>query len=183
VFAALEKPEVRNLIRPISIEEYYKIFGAEKTELIEGLVYYKMPKSALHAAMIRLISDFLRQTIDKVASVMTENPVRILDSEPEPDIALVKPLQSLHDPHPTFAWLIIEISVTTQAFDEAKAELYAKGKIPVYWNILPGEGLTVVYSDPEGDKYKKIERVRFEQELHFTAQDASYKLRLSEVLK
>ncbi len=183
MLAALENPEVRNLIRPISIEEYYKLFGDEKTELIEGLVYYKMPKSALHSAIIRLVSDLLRQTVSKIISVMTENPVRILNSEPEPDIALVKPLESLHDPHPTFAHLIVEISVTTQAFDEAKAELYAKGKIPVYWNILPQEQVTVVYREPDGERYKKVERIPFDHPIEFTAEGARYAVRLADILK
>jgi Uma2 family endonuclease len=183
VLAAFEKPEIRNLIRPISIEEYYKIFGNEKTELIEGLVYYKMPKTALHSAAIRILSDYLRMTAGLGYSVMTENPVRIGNSEPEPDIAIVEPLKSLKDPHPTFAHLIIEISVTTQVFDEAKAEIYAKGNIPMYWNILPEEKITVVYSDPGAGAYKKTERVPFDRELNFFANGKNYAILLADVLK
>lgn len=183
MLAALEKPEVRKMLRPISIEEYYKLFGDEKTELIDGMVYYKMPKTALHSAAIGLLLRFFSKLMPDSVRVMSENPVRIQNSEPEPDIAIVKPLVSLADPHPTFAYLIIEISVTTQAFDEAKAELYARGGIPIYWNILPQEKVTVVYSEPDQNKYGKVQRIAFGSELDFPIGETVYKVRLSEILK
>lgn len=182
MLTALENPEVRRLLRPISIEEYYKLFGNEKTELIEGMVYYKMPKSAKHAAIIALLSEYLRRILSPSRRVMSENPVQLVGSEPEPDIAIVEPLKSWLDPHPTFADLIVEISITTQAFDASKATLYAKAGIPVYWNILPEERVTIEYSEPAGHRYLHSERRSFDEELTFTINDTRYALRLTDIL-
>jgi len=182
VLAALENPEVRRLLRPITIEEYYKLFGSEKTELVEGMVYCKMPKSARHSALIRLIARYLNSLGIVDREVITENPVRLLGSEPEPDIAIVEPLKSWLDPHPTFAELIVEISITTQAFDAAKGALYAKAGIPWYWNILPEERAAIEYSEPAGDHYLRSERRSFDEELTFAIGGTGYALRLTDIL-
>lgn len=71
----------------------------------------------------------------------------------------------MHDPHPSTAYLVAEISVMTAAYDEAKADVYAEALVPLYWQILLLEKTTVVYSEPQGGKYQSVIRVPFETAL------------------
>jgi hypothetical protein len=78
------------------------------------------------------------------ALVRVQNPVRLSDiSEPEPDLAVVRPRDDDYaDAHPIAAdvFLIVEVADTTLTFDRSqKAPLYALAGITEYcWSIRPG---------------------------------------------
>jgi Uma2 family endonuclease len=179
----LEKPGVRAAAMAIDVETYRKMFEGQKTELIQGVVIQKMSKSKLHANAITLLYEHLRKLLPETLRVMKEDPLTIAGSEPEPDLAVVPPIFSLNDEHPTFAHLVVEISVTTQALDADKADMYAKGNIPLYWNILPLEKTTVVYSDPQPKGYASVERLSWNEELILTLPGDTIRINLARVLK
>lgn len=178
----LEKAEARELIKRFTIDEYYRLTEGQSTELIQGVIFNKMPKTPLHANIITRLLEFLLPVLPATLSIRSENPLRLGDSEPEPDLAIVSALQSIHDPHPTSAWLVIEVSVTTRSLDAAKADVYAAGGIPVYWNILPEEQITIVHSGPRGI-YTNNQVVSFSDSLRLSLPGQSLEVCLVDVLR
>lgn len=112
---------------------------------------------------------------------ISENPLALADSAPEPDIAIVDQIKSFMAPRFTSTHLVIEISVTTKAYDAAKADIYAEAEIPVYWQILPLEKLTIVMSRPIAGKYTLTENVPFEPILQANLIDQELNIRSADI--
>lgn len=165
VLDLLEKAEARQMLHKIPVEQYFRIAENLKTELIRGVIFDKMPKSQLHTNLLLLLSELLREKLGEQYSVMSENPLALADSAPEPDIAIIDRVRSLDTPRFTTAYLAVEISVTTKLYDAAKADIYAEADISYYWQILPLEKKTVVYAEPADGKYQSVTEVPFESEL------------------
>src|SRR6266571_3439325 len=92
--AILELPEVRRRVSPISVEDYRRLgeFNAHgrRTELIRGIVIEKMSKSPLHSSIAKLLYDKLTSMAPPNFVVRREDPLTLADSEPEPDISIVR---------------------------------------------------------------------------------------------
>src|SRR6266446_4049646 len=90
----LEIPEVRQRVSPLSVEEYHRLSefneNGRRTELIRGIVIEKMSKSPLHSSVAKLLYDKLVQILPDGFIVRREDPLTLPDSEPEPDIAVVR---------------------------------------------------------------------------------------------
>lgn len=164
--------------RLISVGEYdqmiaHGILTAEdKVELLNGVIIEKMPKGIKHAALNDLISNLFRERLGNKAIVRNQNPVVLNDfSEPEPDIALVKPpLKTYFERHPTpeDIFLIVEISDTTLGRDRfAKGLAYAKAGIRQYLVINIQDQTIEDYREPAEDGYQS-------KQTHHTGQ--SFKL-------
>ena len=113
-----------------------------------------MPKSPLHASIAKLLYDNLHASIPAGWSVRQDQPLTLRDSEPEPDIAIVRgSVQDYRDAHPMTAALVIEIAISTATFDREKAALYAETGVEEYWIVLPVERRVEVYRRPENGAY------------------------------
>jgi len=92
--AILEIPEVRQRVSPLSVEEYHRLSefneNGRRTELIRGLVIGKMSKPPLHSSLAKLLYDRISQLLPKGFIVRREDPLTLRDSEPEPDVAVVR---------------------------------------------------------------------------------------------
>jgi Uma2 family endonuclease len=77
-------------------------------------------------------------------------------SEPEPDLAVVE-RRDYDDAHPSAAFLIAEVAVTSLSVDRgAKARLYAESGVPEYWVIdVPGR-VVEVHRDPQDGRYTRV---------------------------
>ncbi len=154
----LEIPEVRALVSPITVAQYHQFPELNEngfhTELIHGVVIEKMPKSPLHASIAKLLYDGLHASVPSGFSVRQDQPLTLRDSEPEPDVAIVR--GSVHDyrtSHPSTAALVIEIAINSASLDREKASLYAAAGVNEYWIILPIERRVEVYRRPENGAY------------------------------
>src|SRR5437870_634889 len=107
-----------DVVRPLKRGEYEQlaaagVFGDEKLELIRGVIVRMNPQGVPHAGVIELLDDILRRAVGAHARVRAQLPLALgLDSEPEPDIAVV-PLGSPFAGHPTSAFLVVEIANTS----------------------------------------------------------------------
>ena len=125
-------------------------------ELIEGLIVDMMsPQGVSHAEVIEALTDHFAPAD---ARVRVQLPFRVPpDSMPEPDIAVLaeKPPRGRH---PSEAVLVVEVAVSSLEIDRgAKADLYARGDVPVYWLVdVPGK-LVEVRSEPRPDGYLRCE--------------------------
>ncbi len=155
-------PEVRNLfpalLPQVSVEEYERL-GAlgildQRTELIRGVIIKKMPKSPLHASIANTLHQILFPLAPAGTVVRQEQPLKFADSEPEPDIAVVRgERRDFLSEHPTTAEFVIEVAITTLALDRANAALYAENGIQEYWIVIAGQKVVEIYRRPEAGQY------------------------------
>jgi Uma2 family endonuclease len=123
-------------------------------ELLEGLIIRTMPKHPAHWIAMEL----LRRSLDALRIsgffVHLQNPVTTTDSEPEPDLALVRgePRDYLAgNPDPLHAPLVIEVADSSLARDRRwKKRIYARAGIPVYWIVNLIDRQLEIYTQPSG---------------------------------
>ncbi|NJP22153.1 MAG: Uma2 family endonuclease [Hydrococcus sp. CRU_1_1] len=132
-------------------------------ELLNGLIVEMPPEGPDHAdtstdALERLIS-----VANGRYRVRPSKPITIpsSDSEPEPDIALVKPkaYRQSH-PLPEDVYLVIEFSNSSLAKDTSeKRRTYATALIQEYWVVnLPKREL-IIYRQPANGDYQSQQRL------------------------
>jgi len=137
------------------------IFAAgDRVELIDGEVIDLPPIGALHAAIVARLTAFLCRTVGLGVIVRCQNPLRLDDSsEPEPDIALLRPradgYMSAH-PGPEDVLVVIEVADTSLAYDlGVKVPLYARHGIPEAWVIDAATRQTRVFREPSTEGYAR----------------------------
>src|SRR5260221_84731 len=154
----LEIPEVRAHVSPVAVAQYHQFpefnENGRRTELIRGVVMEKMRTSPLHASIARLLYDRFHAAVPPGFSVRQDQPLTLRDSEPEPDIAIVRgSVQDYRTSHPATATLIIEIAISSASLDREKAALYAEAGVEEYWIVLPDERRVEVHRHPQGGTY------------------------------
>jgi Uma2 family endonuclease len=157
--AMLEIPEVRARFSPITVAEYRRLSeynaSGRRTELIRGIVVEKMSKSPLHSSIARRLYRLLQAALPPDFTLLREDPLTLEDSEPEPDLAIVRGSEEdFADRHPSTAALVIEIAVSSAAEDRSLAALYAEAGVEEYWIVLPAERRIEVHRTPQPSGYR-----------------------------
>lgn len=128
----------------------------DRVELLEGVVYDKMPHNAPHDHAVSQLQLALILQFRGSMVVRTQSSVTFPASVPEPDIAVLPGPAELYAqvrPTATDLLLVVEVSDTTLARDRGlKQRVYARAKVPVYWIINLVDGLVEVYTDPRGGR-------------------------------
>ncbi len=158
--AILELPEVRRRVSPLSVEEYHQLgeFNehGKRTELIRGIVIEKMSKSPRHRTIVSLLYRLCLARLPAGFTVWQEQPLTFVDSEPEPDISVVRGRDSdFADTHPTTAEWVIEVAVSSPGLDRQNASLYAEAGVKEYWIVLGRERQVEVYRRLENRRYQE----------------------------
>jgi Uma2 family endonuclease len=163
-----------------TIDDYHKAhsagaLGEGRVELLEGEVYRMSPMGHRHRYFVTALTETLVKTFSERAVVMPQCSLIIApNSEPEPDLMLLKPPLSSYkdrDPSPADVLLIIEVSDTTLAQDRSlKVPLYTKSAIPEIWLVNPAEERLEVYRTPNYEpvyfeKGTKVAPLAFEGDL------------------
>jgi Uma2 family endonuclease len=144
----------------LSVDQYHAMIrtgiltGDDPVELLEGWLVVKMPQNPPHRAAVRLIQQALERIVPGNWYVDTQAPITTAESEPEPDVVVVRgdTRQYLNrHPGPQDLALIVEVADTTVQRDRLlKKRLYALAGIPVYWIANLAECIFEVYTDPSG---------------------------------
>jgi len=142
----------------MSVEAYHALgemgLIPDKTELLYGQVFYKMPKSPLHRLLIMRLQELLRMVVGVGYHVQTEQPISFGDSEPEPDLSVIRgSINDYADRHPPTAELVIEVCVTSHEYDRSKLRAYASASVKEVWLILAPQRQIEVYRRPVEDKF------------------------------
>ncbi len=155
----LAKPMIEEALWRISVEQYHQMIDAgiltddDPIELLEGLLVEKMSKNPPHSVVTGLLQDLLLRVIPAGWYLNAQEPVTTRDSEPEPDLAIVrgKRLDYLtHHPRPKDTTLVIEVADATLRRDRGiKKRLYARAGIPIYWVVNLNQLQIEVYSQPD----------------------------------
>ena len=147
--------------RRFSIPEYHHLAQIgiltedDNLELLEGYLVHKMIRNPPHDCSLHLLLQNLFPLMPKGWHVRCQAAVTLSDSEPEPDLALVRIDAANYKhrhPGPADIALVIEVADSSLAGDrEDKCRIYARAGIQVYWIVNLVETQIEVYSSPVGD--------------------------------
>ncbi|HAC63209.1 MAG TPA: hypothetical protein DCF68_06620 [Cyanothece sp. UBA12306] len=149
-----------------SVKDYHKIIetgilSGRRVELITGNIIEMSPEGSIHRFINHRGTKYLRSILGKKAEVMEAHPITLKDSEPEPDISIVRSPDTLylnHHPYPEDIYWLIEISDRTLARDlGSKKNIYQEAGIKEYWIIDIGSQTLKVFHNPSEKGYQ-IER-------------------------
>jgi Uma2 family endonuclease len=143
---------------PMSIAAYHALGEAglipKNTELLYGFVYRKMPKSPIHCYLLQKLLQMLLRVVPASHLLRSEQPITCADSEPEPDVSVVKgSVEDFRHEHPRTAELVIEICVTSHEYDRSKLQAYAQAGVKEVWLVLAPERQVEVHRHPADGKF------------------------------
>lgn len=144
----------------LSVDQYHTMIRTgiltedDPVELLEGWLVVKMPRNPPQRATVRLIHRALERMVPDNWYVDTQAPITTADSEPEPDVVVVRG-ETRHylNRHsgPQDLALIVEVAdITLQRDRLIKKCLYASAGIPFYWIANLAERTFEVHTDPSG---------------------------------
>lgn len=95
------------------------------------------------------------------ATISVQNPIRLFDSEPEPDV-VVKALSAKGKPSASDIFLIVEVAESSLEYDrEVKLALYAENGIREFWIVNLIDGCLEVYRQPQANgTYADVQTLR-----------------------
>ena len=147
-----------------TIAEYHQlvetgILDDRQVELLEGIIVDMPPEGLPHAFYCDESVVYLRTLLGDRAKVREAHPITLPnDSEPEPDIAIVRTpnLQyRTHHPYPTDIFWLIEYADTTLRKDlNEKKRVYAQAGIEEYWVVNLQIPELIVFRDLTIDTYQ-----------------------------
>ncbi len=143
---------------PLSVPAYQALGEAglipKNTELLYGFVYQKMPKSPLHCFLATRLARLLQAAWPAGWLLRSEQPITGRDSEPEPDIAVVRGSEDdFRHEHPRTAELVIEVCVTSHEYDRSKLRAYALAEVKEVWLVLAPEKQIEIYKQPVNGQF------------------------------
>ncbi len=143
---------------PLSVPAYRVLGEAglipKNTELLYGFVYQKMSKSPLHSALVSRLVRLFREVMPPGFLTRSEQPVTCADSEPEPDVSVVRgEEEDFWEEHPNTAELVIEICLGSYDYDSSKLRAYSLAGVKECWLVLPKEKKIEAHRRPKNGDY------------------------------
>jgi len=160
---------VQLLRRKFTVQQYHKMVESgiltenDRVELIRGEIIEMSPIGTKNAACVNRLVNLLVQLLGKLVIVAAQNPVALNDnSEPQPDVALLKPRDDFYEnahPQPEDIFLLIEVADTTVIYDrEEKIPLYAQANITEVWLVDINAQVVEVYQQPTSAGYQHMQQ-------------------------
>lgn len=163
----IQSIQTQNQLLPLSVhrfsvKQYHQMIGAgvfvgdEHCELLEGWIVDTYICSPPHATTITIARDLLLQQMPEGWRLRVRSSVTTSDSEPQPDLAVVRGHARRYvraHPGPRDIALIVEVSDQIYFANKVfKRLVYARARIPIYWIINLTEAQVEVYSQPKAGK-------------------------------
>jgi Uma2 family endonuclease len=174
----LAKPQVKNF--RFTISQYHQMSEAgilsenDKVELINGEIIQMSPIGRRHTACVNRLNSVFSQLLGKKVIVAVQNPILLNNlSEPEPDIALLKPRTDFYEsghPQPQDIFLLIEVADSSIEYDrDVKIPLYASSGITEVWLVDIYQQVIIVYRYPTENGYRDIQTLSRGEKLSISA--------------
>jgi Uma2 family endonuclease len=156
--------------RRFTRKEYYRMAEAgilredDRVELIKGEIIEMSPIGRRHKAFVLNLTQLLVGRLAERALVNVQSGIVLSDdSEPEPDIAVLRrrdvPYKE-REAHADDVLLLIEVADSSLAYDRStKLRLYAEAGIPEYWVVDCGAETVEVHRGPEAYGYREVRLV------------------------
>ncbi|WP_026793747.1 MULTISPECIES: Uma2 family endonuclease [Planktothrix] len=145
-----------------SVEDYHQMINAgilcdRQVELLAGEIIEMSPEIPIHYYTAEEGTQYLQTLLASKAHVRFNGPITLSDSEPEPDIAIVRLPKSTYKDHHPYAedifWLI-EVAKSSLKKDlELKLSIYAQARIEEYWVLDLSQKQLIVFRNPENNIY------------------------------
>lgn len=158
----------------ITVDQYDEMIRAgiltadDPVELLEGWLVQKMPKNDPHILAGKLLRHELELLTPTGWHVATQDPIRLSDSQPEPDASIVRGSPrdyATSKPTPELVGLVVEVSDSSLEKDRVRKKMmYAREGIEVYWVVNLPNRVIEVFSEPTGP----TKRPDFRQHLTFS---------------
>ena len=130
-----------------------------RVELVRGEVIQMSPVAPRHADSVAMLNRRLTRQVPDDVLVLVQSPIRLPDnSEPEPDLALVR-FARYTKALPTAAdvLVVIEVADSSRDYDRAvKLPLYAAAGIPEAWFADLVADRVERHTEPGPDGYQQI---------------------------
>jgi len=149
-----------------TVDDYHRMGEAgildEKVELLAGDIVVREPIGPYHAGTVNRLNRFWTARLGDRAVVQVQNPIELpdLDSEPQPDISLLRPRADFYTTaHPVAAdvLLVIEVADTSAALDRrVKIPLYARAGIREVWLVDVAHHRIQICREPTPDGYRQV---------------------------
>ena len=148
-----------------SIDKWHELVDSgvlegQKVELLEADIVEMSPEGVEHSFTNESIVIYLRNKLSRLAHVRESHPITLDNSEPEPDIAIVRlplTIYRTHHPYAEDIYWLIEVSQRTLKKDlEQKVTTYARNGISEYWVIDLKNKKLIIHTQPSKDKYLQI---------------------------
>ena len=153
----IEECLYRRTVEPYHMMADAGVFGDEtRVELLDGLLVRKMTQKPPRVIAGGLVEIFLHRIAPPGWYASTTKPMAIdeRDSEPEPDVQLVRggPRDYPNkNPGPEAAGLVVEISHSSYRIDrKTKMVIYAAAGIQTFWLLDLNRRRLEVFTDPTG---------------------------------
>jgi Uma2 family endonuclease len=171
--------------RRFTVDEYYRLAEAgiltsdDRVELLDGEIIDMVPIGSRHAAHVAKLDRLISSSLGDRAIVWIQNPIR-LDrfSEPEPDIALLKPRDDFYasaHPGPDDVFLIIEVADSSLEFDRAnKVPLYAEHGIPSVWLLNLQDEAIECFGQPRDGEYHSVQALSGDDDIEIESLGLSF---------
>ncbi|MGA9382301.1 MAG: Uma2 family endonuclease [Phormidium sp.] len=150
-----------DMIWRLSVDRYHSMIengiltDEDPVELLEGWLVFKMPKNPPHRAATRIVRMAIESILPSGWYVDSQEPIALFDSEPEPDVVVVRgDTRQYLDRHPGAEdiALVVEVSDTTLQRDRSlKKRIYARAGIPIYWIVNLLDRQIEEYTQPFGE--------------------------------
>jgi Uma2 family endonuclease len=146
-----------------SVEDYHRmiesgVLNNRSVELLAGEIVEMSPEGPLHSSTNDNVAEYLRELLRGVARIREAHPITLENSEPEPDIAVVRLTNTNYSerhPYPEDIYWLVELSNTTLEEDLGrKKRIYANAGINEYWVINLKTTEIIVFREPSGNDYK-----------------------------
>ena len=167
----LESAEVRQRALPISVATWHWMVEHDmvprRAELIRGVIVEKLSESSLHEFLTRELYLIFAQAGLVDCLILKEGPLTLADSEPEPDLAIVKGTNAdYRDRHPQTALLVVEVAVSSESSDREMVKAYAEAGVPECWLVVGKRREIECYTQPSNGAYAMCRVFGMGEEIH-----------------
>jgi len=145
-----------------SVDDYHRMIAAgilrdRRVELLAGEIVEMSPETPIHYNTTKRGAKYLEELLLGKADVRFNGPITLPNSEPEPDIAIVRlPESAYNDRHPgrdDIFW-VVEVAKTSLKKDlDIKTSIYASAEIQEYWILDLSNRQMIVFREPQNGQY------------------------------
>ena len=155
--------------RRFSVHEYHRMGETgilaedERIELLAGDIVVREPIGTQHAGTVNRLNHLWTSRLGRRAVVQVQNPIELAreDSEPQPDLTLLRPRDDFYSTaHPTASdiLLAIEVADTSLRLDRrVKIPLYARAGIRETWLVDLTTSRIEIYREPTVEGYRDVQ--------------------------
>lgn len=146
--------------------EYHQMLQAgilsddDRVELIEGEIWEMSPIGSRHIWCVAHLNRILQRSLGDDVFVFVQSPLHLNDfSEPEPDLAVIRPRagSQVETPKADEALLVVEVADSSVEYDrKVKMDLYARNGVPETWLLDLPQNVLEIYRSPSPGGYREI---------------------------